>query len=127
MSATTTVQNFLKAWENRDVKTNEKLLSDDFTLTGPAPVPLDKQAFLVFQSVHNHAFGDWSFNAREFHENGDTVTCIFHITAKQSGPYDVARLGIPIPPVPVSGLVPEWADEYVTATVKDGQITAMSI
>jgi hypothetical protein len=127
MNTIGTIQDFFKAWENCDLKANERLLANDFVLTGPAPVPLDKNAFLVFQSVHNDAFPQWAFNARDYQENGDTVTCVYRITATQGGAYDVARFGIPIPPVPVSGIQPVWDDEYATFTVKNGQITKLDI
>jgi len=62
MTPIETANAVLTAWEQRDSNRMGSLLATDFVLTGPAPVPLNKQAFLVFQQVHNDAFADWQFN-----------------------------------------------------------------
>jgi hypothetical protein len=71
MSNTEIARNLYRAWENRDLQQAASLLSDSFVLTGPAPVPLNKEAYLTFQNVHNEAFSGWSFNPQGF-----VVDCI---------------------------------------------------
>src|SRR5579871_377165 len=108
MSKIDIAKSLYAAWENRDLNRAASLLSDNFVITGPAPVPLNKEAFLVFQGVHNDGFPKWSFNARDFVENGDTVKCICKITGTHTGTYDVSQLGIPVPPVAATGISPVW-------------------
>lgn len=53
------VKELLAAWEAHDLTTTASLLADDFILTGAAPKSLNREAFLMFQRVHNQAFPDW--------------------------------------------------------------------
>jgi len=55
VSAATIAKAALAAWEARDLDKTASLLADNFVLTGPAPEPLSKAAFLTFQKVHNDA------------------------------------------------------------------------
>ncbi len=118
----------VNGFETRDLKKTASLLSDDFVLTGPAPVPLNKDAYLAFQSVHNEAFPDWKFNPSQWQENGDTVTVLVGITATQTGAYDVSKLGIPIPPVPATGKFTRWpVGEQMTFVVKGGKVVSAHV
>jgi hypothetical protein len=127
MSNLEIAQASLKAWEDRDAAKMSSLISDTFVLTGPAPVPLNKDAFLTFMNVHNVAFSNWKFNPRDWRENGDTVTATIRITATHSGVYDVSRLGLPIPPVQPTGMTPKWADDAFTFTIKGGKIVTLVV
>src|SRR5689334_22534183 len=111
MSNIEIARNLYRAWENNDLQQAAGLLSENFVLTGPAPVPLNKEAYLTFQNVHNEAFSGWSFNPRDFEENGDMVECVCRITATHTGTYDVSRLGLPIAPVAATGISPVWPEE----------------
>ena len=111
MNAATIAKAVLAAWEARDLDKTASLLTDNFVLTGPAPEPLSKAAFLTFQKVHNDAFADWSFNARDFQEQGQVVRITIQITATHTGDFDVSKLGLPIPPITASGKSRQWPQE----------------
>ncbi len=127
MSNAEIARNLYAAWEKGNLDQTASLLAGDFALTGPAPVPLNKEAFLVFQKVHNEAFAIWSFNPHDFREEGDTVECTCNITATQTGTYDVRPLGIPVEPIPPSGVSPVWPEEKMTFTIRDGRISALNV
>ena len=127
MNARETVLAALNAWETQDLAKTASLLADDFELTGPAPVPLNKAAYLTFQQVHNDAFAQWSFNPHDIQVHGNTVDCSIQIYATHTGTYDVSKLGIPIPPIPPTGKSNRWPPEVLHATVADGKITKLVI
>lgn len=127
MTAVDIAKAVLAAWEAHDHEQMQRLLADDFTLTGPAPVPLNKRAFLVFQQVHNEAFADWRFNPQVLEESDGYTKIGIQITATHTGAYDVARLGLPIPAVAVSGKRRQWPQERLTFTVQQGQVAALHV
>lgn len=125
MTPSEIVKAVMTAWENRDVGAAANLLADDFVVTGPAPDTLGREAYLGFQALHNEAFPNWKFNIQKIEEVGDTVNVTFQITATHTGPYDVAKLGVPIPVIAPTGLSRAWPVEHLTATVKDGKVTKL--
>jgi hypothetical protein len=125
MTKTDIARTMIAAWEANDLNKVASLLSDDFVLTGPAPVPLNKEAYLAFQSVHNVAFLDWKLNVSAWQENGDTVRATIGITGTQTGVFDVSKLGLPIPPVPATGKFTRWpVGEELIFTIKGDKIIA---
>src|ERR1700682_5666901 len=96
MSPLETTLAVMKAFEDGDLNATARLLADDFVVIGPAPEPLGKNAYLGFQKVHNDAFADWKFNARETRVEGDKVYVTIQIHATQTGSFDVAKLGLPL-------------------------------
>lgn len=127
MNTTETAKAALAAWEAHDPGTMAGFLMDDFVLTGPAPVPLDKQAFLVFQQVHNGGFADWKFNPEVLEAQGDRVKMRIQITATHTGTFHVDKLGLPVPPVLATGKRRQWPQELLTFTVKDGRIASLHV
>lgn len=127
MSTTTIAKAALDAWEAKDLHKTASLLADNFVLTGPAPEPLSKAAFLTFQKVHNDAFADWSFNARDFQEQGQVVRITIQITATHTGDFDVSKLGLPIPPITATGKSRQWPQETLTFTVEDDKIAGLHV
>ena len=125
MSATTIAKGVLAAWEAQDLDKTASLLADNFVLTGPAPEPLSKAAFLTFQKVHNDAFADWSFNAGDFQEQGQVVRITIQISATHTGDFDVSKMGLPIPPIAATGKFRQWPQETLTFTVEDDKVAAV--
>ena len=117
----------IAAWEKCDLSAAAHLLADDFTLTGPAPVPLGKQEFLGFQAIHNEAFADWQFNPRAIAVDGQSVELAYQITATHTGAYDVAKLGIPIQPVAPTGRSRAWPAERMAFTVSEGKVAKLDV
>ena len=121
------VNEALKAWEARDLNKTASLLADNFRMTGVTPKPVTKEAFLMFQRVHNEAFPDWKFNVSDMGARGNEVDVTYRIRATHTGVYDVSKLGIALPPVQPTGKTRTWPRETMTFTLKNGKITHVDI
>lgn len=117
----------IAAWENRDLNAAARLMTDDFALTGAAPVPLGKQQFLGFQAIHNEGFSDWQFNVREVAVDGQVVRLTYQISATHTGAYDVAKLGIPIPAIAATGLSRAWPVERMEIAVRGQSVAGIKV
>ena len=124
MSNTDLVKQGLDAWSNADWATLSTLITDDFTLTGPVPQPLDKNAFMGLGRALLTAFPDWSFNATDFREEGDKV----YLTNAISGTHNGTLAAIPgVPPVPATGKHVAVAPEKAVYTVRGDKVSQISI
>ncbi|GAC1535939.1 MAG: hypothetical protein NVS4B8_19180 [Herpetosiphon sp.] len=127
MTPIETAKAVLTAWEEHDRNRMGTLVADDFVLTGAAPMPLNKQAFLTFQQVHNEAFADWRFNPQVLAEAEDCVRLGVQVTATHTGTYEVGKLGVPQAAVPATGKRRQWPQETLTFSVQKDQITALHV
>ena len=118
------VKAFAAALDAQDFEKAGSYLADDFVLQGPAPEPLNKQAFLAVQSAFQRAFPDWSFNSRDEIEQGETVTSIVHITGTHTRDLLVPMPGLP--PIPATNKHISLPDEHLVFTFKDGKIASLS-
>jgi hypothetical protein len=122
------VKDLFAAWEAHDLTKMASLLADNFKLTGAAPQPLNREAFLMFQRVHNEAFADWKFTVIELDATiGNEVDVIYYITATHTGSYDLSHLGMVMPPIQPSGKSLRWSIEHMTCTVKNGKISQLEV
>jgi predicted ester cyclase len=121
------VKDLLAAWEAHDPTKMASLLADDFKLTGAAPQPLNREAFLMFQRVHNEAFADWKFTVIELDAIGNKVDVIYYIKATHTGIYDLSHLDMVMRPIPPSGKSLRWSIEHMTCTVKNDQISQIEV
>jgi len=118
----------LASWEARDLGLTASILTEDFVLTGPAPEPLNKEAWLGFQAIHNAAFADWKFNVKTVEvQSDDMVKVTIQITATHTGAYDVAKLGVPVPAIAPTGKQRTWPVEYFFLTLMDGKVSRVDV
>lgn len=96
MDKTEIVEQWVRAVEQGDTETLERITSTDFVFEhGAAPAPMDRRTFLrTVRALHN-AFPDWRFNASEFDEWEHEVRSPVHITASHRGDLDLSFLGLP--------------------------------
>lgn len=112
------------AWSGSDWVTLNSLVTDDFTLNGVTPQPLDKNTFIGLGHALLAAFPDWSFNASDFREEGDTVTLTTHITGTHTG----TLAAIPgAPPVPATGKQVAVPAEQHVYTMRDGKLYSLQV
>lgn len=121
------VKDLLAAWEAHDLTKTASLLADNVKLTGAAPQPLNREAFLMFQRVHNEAFPDWKFNVIKLEAKGNEVYVIYRIRATHAGIYDLSKLGIAIGSIRPTGKYRTWPVEYMSCTVKNGKISQIEV
>jgi hypothetical protein len=105
----------------------EQYLTDDFTVSGPTPEPIDKAQFLGLHSLLAQAFPDFSFNASEVKDQGDTVEVTIQISGTQTGVLDLSPTGLPIPVIQPTGRKVMLPEEHPVMSVRDGKFSALNL
>jgi ketosteroid isomerase-like protein len=101
------------------------LMTDDFTFEGPVPEPVDRDGFLGLQRAMATAFPDWTFQARDFTEQGDTVNATVSVGGTQTGTLSLPFLGLP--DVARTGRSVRNPDEALRMTVRDGMVAGVHV
>ena len=122
MSATETVKAVIAALETHHFEQAASYLSHDFVFSGITPEPVGANEFLGMQQSVQTAFPDWSFNAADFHEQGETVKLTLQITGTHSATLDLSPVGLP--PIPATGKHISLPRDPAEVTVKGGKVTA---
>ncbi len=125
MSASDVVKEGLAAMEAADIAKLESLVADDFSMSGPVPMPVGKREFVGLMMALVKAMPDWKFNAGEFKENGDQVTVPLRITGTHTGELPLPMPGLPA--IPASGTKVALPSEPSTFTVKNGKLTKLEV
>ncbi len=125
MSAMDVVKEGLAASEAGDFGKLESLVADDFSMTGPVPMPVGKREFIGLMMALVKAMPDWKFNAGEYQENGDQVTVPLRITGTHTGELQLPMPGLPA--IQASGTKVSLPSEPSTFTVKNGQLTKLEV
>jgi predicted ester cyclase len=114
------VKSGLKSIEAADFLHYRELYADNFILTGPVPKPLSRVEYIDLMRAVLKAFPDWKFNATNFKQVRDHVTCNTHITGTHTGVLELPMLGISAHPTKKHFASPE---EMLTITVENSKIT----
>ncbi len=122
MSNTDTALAFSAALTAHDLDKVAALLADDFTATGIAPAPLNKEAFLGAQRAWYAGCPDWAVTPSNLNEQGDTVTANVTITATQTGTLAFSDM----PPLPPTGKKISSSDT-ATLTFRDGKVVSLAV
>ncbi len=124
MTALEMATKLLRAIEASDTNAAAKLLSADFTFSGPVPQPINGTQWLGMQQSLSKAFPDWKFNEANLREEGGKVRGAVQITGTHKGELDLSALGLPN--VPATGKTIKLPREEVTLTVSNGAFTSLS-
>jgi predicted ester cyclase len=124
MTALEMASKLFQAIEAKDTTAAAKLLSDDFTFSGPVPQPINGGQWLAMQQNLSKAFPDWRFNATDLREEGGKVRGAVQITGTHKGELDLSALDMPN--VPATGKAIKLPREEVTLTVSDGKFMSLS-
>jgi len=122
MSNTDVAVAFAAALTAHDLDKAASLLTDDATITGLGPAPMNPHMFLADMRIWFAGCPDWAATPGATSENGDTVTGTVTITATQTG--TLALPGAPV--LPASGKHISSTDQ-ATFTIRDGKIATMNI
>jgi len=125
MSAMDIVKEGLAATEAGDLRKLEDLVADDFSMSGPVPMPVGKREFIGLMMAMLKAMPDWKFNPKDFKENGDQVTVMLGITGTQTGELQLPMPGMPA--IPASGKKVSMPAEPSTFTVKNGKLAKLEV
>ncbi len=113
---------FAAALSSHDLDKIASLMTDDFTATGLAPVPMTKQMFLDGQRAWYAGCPDWTVTPGALSEQGDTISGQVTITATQTG-----TLSLPnAPTLPPSGKRISSTDT-ATLTIRDGKVAVLAV
>ena len=124
MQALEMANKLFQAIEAKDTTAAAKLISDDFTFSGPVPQPISGAEWLGMQQALGKAFPDWKFNASDLREEGGKVRGAVQITGTQKGELDLTALGMPN--VLATGKAIKLPREEITLTVSGGKFTSLS-
>jgi hypothetical protein len=119
------VKEGLAASEAGDFGKLESLVADDFSMSGPVPMPVGKREFIGLMMALVKAMPDWKFNAGEYQENGDQVTVPLRITGTHTGELQLPMPGLPA--IQASGTKVSLPSEPSTFTVKNGKLTKLEV
>ena len=125
MSAMDVVKEGLAVTEAGDFGKLDSLIADDFSMSGPIPMPVGKREFVGLMVALVKAMPDWNFNAKDFKENGDQVTAMLGITGTQTGELQLPMPGMPA--IPASGKRVSLPAEPSTFTVKNGKLAKLEV
>ena len=125
MSAMDVVKEGLAATEAGDFGKLENLVADDFSMSGPIPMPVGKREFIGLMMAMVKAMPDWKFNASDLKENGDQVAVALRITGTHTGELQLPMPGMPS--IPATGLKVSLPSEPSTFTVRDGKLTKLEV
>ena len=125
MSAMDVVKEGLAATEAGDFGKLDSLVADDFSMSGPIPMPVGKREFIGLMMAMLKAMPDWKFNASDLKENGDQVAVALRITGTHTGELQLPMPGMPA--IPATGLKVSLPSEPSTFTVRDGKLTKLEV
>jgi hypothetical protein len=88
-------KNLLSLIEAGDSASALKLLSDDFTFSGPVPEPISGRMWLGMTDKLIVAFPDWTYNVSDLKAEGDVVHMTVQISGTHKGELDLSDMGLP--------------------------------
>jgi hypothetical protein len=110
----------LKSIEAGDFLHYREQYSENFIFSGPVPKPLTRVEYIDLLRAVLKAFPDWKFNATNFKQVRDHITCNTHITGTHTGVLELPMFGISAQPTKKHFASPE---ELLTVMVENGKIT----
>ena len=115
------VRSLLRALDDGDFDGVKALLAPDFgKVAATTGKPMSRDEWLVAHEDLHRSFPDLKLHPRGFRAEGDQVTVTVQITARNTAPIRLARLGIE--ELPATGIelhVPPHTDTF---TVHDGKV-----
>lgn len=87
------------AIDRGDVRSSANLYADDFRMTGPLPVPLDKKQYLEVMEKLKRGIPDLQFHRRDIRVNGNTVDVHVQLSGTHTATLPSLMPGMPdVPP-----------------------------
>lgn len=119
------IKGWISAYESNNLAYLREHTSEDFEASGAAPQPIKGRDFFELYPHLMRAFPDWRFNATNYKQVGERVTCSARITCIHSGVLD-------LPPFNVHSFQPTGKRvrlplEQNTYTVRDGKVYRLEV
>jgi SnoaL-like domain len=125
MSNSDVARHAIDLLESQDFDGAAALMTDDFTFEGPVAEPVDREGFIGLSRAMAAAFPDWTFQARDFRERGDTVTATVNVGGTQTGTLSLPFLGLP--DVAPTGSASATRTRPSQMTVRDGKLAGLRV
>ena len=119
------LKQFTNSHLSGDWETYDALSTPDFTLKGPAPDPLNKEAFLTWLKSVFAANDDINNNLTVLKPSGDTVECTVQMEGNHTRAWDLSFLGLGV--IPASNKAWKNPKEEMIATIRDGKIAKIEV
>jgi hypothetical protein len=85
--------------EKGDIDSSRSLYTDDFTFTGPVPMPLNKDQYLDLMKKVTKGVPNWNFHRHDIRVEGQTVIVQVQVAGTQTGTLSSLMPGMPdLPP-----------------------------
>jgi len=124
MSNMDIAKRFAEFMENKDLKSLQEIMADDFTAKGPS-LELNKQQVIGYLNILFTAFSDISFGLTDFEVKGDLICCDSQERGTHNGTLDLNPFGMPIS-LPPSGKTFTLPKGRFTFRVANGKVTYFS-
>ncbi|UCH66236.1 MAG: nuclear transport factor 2 family protein [Ignavibacterium sp.] len=119
------VKTFTDSHITGDWETYNSLCTEDFSLIGPGPEPLDKGAFLTWlKSVYN-GNTDIDNNVEVIESSGDSVKCSVQMEGKHSNDWDLSFIGVGV--IPATNKSWKNPKEEMIVTTREGKVTKIEV
>ena len=108
------VETLMTALQSGDLEMAASILSDDFTISGLTPEPLDKGIFLAVQSELLAAMPDFSYNLGDVRQEDDKVKAFISITGTNTRELSLPMFGLQsVPATGLNVILPQVQAEYL--------------
>lgn len=125
VSAIDVAKGWISAFESGNLDYLREHSTEDMQVAGVIPQPLTFKEYSQFYPNLLRAFPDWKFNASNYKQVGDRVTCSTRVTCIHSGVLD-------FPPMNIHGFQPTGKRvrlplEQITFLLHNGKISRVEV
>ena len=119
------VKGWMSAYESGNLVYIREHTTEDFTVSGAAPQPISRNDFIELLPHLIRALPDWRFNASNYKQVSDRITCSVRISGIHSGVLDLPMMNIHgYQPTGKRVRLPLEQNTYV---VRDGKVARLEV
>ena len=122
MNKRETVQALVDSVQKGDFETAKSMVTDDFQFSGPAPEPINKEAWLRMSSSLKTAFPDLDYHFKVIGAQGDVVRVLSQLSGTHTASLDLTSMNMDM--IPATDKTFSTKHEKSKVTVKDNKITS---
>jgi len=122
MNKRETVQALMDSIQKGDFTNAKSMLSDDFQFSGPAPEPVNQEAWLGMSANLKAAFSDLNYHFKVIGAEGDVVRSTTQLSGTHNGSFDLTSMNMGV--IPATNKAFSVKVEKTKVTVKGNKITS---
>ena len=124
MNKIETVEVFMDAIQQGDLKDAKSMLADDFQFSGLTPNPINKDGWFEMSASLKAAFPDLDYQFNTDGSSGDTVNISAQLRGTHKGDLDLTAMHMGV--IPATSKSFKAAHEHGKAMVRDGKVTSLA-